>query len=136
MVEFLHLSSKQYRDMLAGKFVPKGNKYHAKKTESDGVVFDSNKEMRRWKELSVMESSGLISNLQRQVRFILQEGFITKDGQKIRPISYLADYVYEDKKGNKYIEDCKSVATKKIEVYRLKKKMVMYKYPEYKFVES
>ena len=135
-MEFLHLNAKQYRDMLAGKFVPKSNKYHAKKTESDGIVFDSNKEMRRWKELCVMESSGLINNLQRQVRFILQEGFVANDGKKVRPISYLADFCYCDKQGNKYIEDCKSVATKKIEVYRLKKKMVMYKYPEYKFVES
>lgn len=134
-MEFLHLSLQQYRDMVAGKPV-KENKYHAKKVEDNGEKFDSSKELRRWKELCMMEKSGVISDLQRQVRFILQEGFIDKEGNKVRPISYIADYTYVDKRGNKYIEDCKSVATKKIEVYRLKKKMVLYKYPEYKFIES
>lgn len=132
-MQFLSMTAKQYREMVGGV---KENKYHAVKAESDGVVFDSTKEMRRYKELARMEACGMIKDLQRQVRFILQEGFISRDGKEIRPISYIADYCYIDKHGNKYIEDCKSVATKKIEVYRLKKKMMLYKYPEYIFVES
>ena len=124
-MEFLHLSAKQYRDMLAGKVVPKENKYHAKKTEVNGVVFDSKFEGDRWKELCIMEQSGLISNLQRQVRFILQENFINNVGEKVRSISYIADAYYYDVKKKKWVvEDAKSPATR-TEVYKIKKKLFM-----------
>lgn len=136
MVEFLHLTSKQYRDMLAGKSVSKENKYHAKKTEYDGVMFDSKWESDRWKELCIMEQSGLISNLQRQVRFILQENFINNRGEKVRSISYIADAYYYDVKKKKWVvEDTKSPATR-TEVYKIKKKLFQYKYPEWVFVET
>ena len=134
-MEFLHLTSKQYRDMLAGKSVPKENKYHAKKVENDGIVFDSNKEMRRWKELCIMEQSGMISNLQRQVRFILQDGFINNVGEKVRSISYIADaYYYDIKKKKWVVEDTKSPATR-TEVYKIKKKLFQAKYKDILFVE-
>jgi hypothetical protein len=133
-MEFLHVSAKQYRDMLAGKVVPKENKYHAKKTEVNGVVFDSKFEGDRWKELCILEKSGKISNLQRQVRFILQDGFINNVGEKVRSISYNADFTYESN-GKKYVEDTKSPATR-TEVYKIKKKLFQYKYPEWVFVET
>ena len=134
-MEFLHLNAKQYRDMLAGKFVPKKNKYHAKKTESNGIVFDSKFESDRWKELCIMEQSGKISNLQRQVRFILQDGFINNVGEKVRSISYIADAYYYDVKKKKWVvEDAKSPATR-TEVYKIKKKLFQAKYKDILFVE-
>ena len=47
------------------------NKYGAKKTEIDGIVFDSKHEAHRWVELKYMERAGLIKELKRQVRYCL-----------------------------------------------------------------
>lgn len=110
------------------------NKYHAKKTEYKGILYDSKFEAQRAYELDMLQRAGKITNLQRQVRFILQEEYINNKGQKIRPISYIADFVYSDKAGQKYVEDTKSPATKTAE-YRIKKKMFEYKYKDYLFIE-
>ena len=110
------------------------NKYYAKKTEYKGVVYDSKYEASRAYELDMLERAGRIKDLERQVRFILQEGFVNNRGEKVRPISYIADFVYTVKCGARVVEDTKSPATR-TEVYRIKKKMFEYKYPEYLFVE-
>jgi hypothetical protein len=110
------------------------NKFGAKRAEYKGVVYDSKWEANRAYELDMLERSGRIKDLQRQVRFILQEGFINNRGEKIRPISYIADFVYTVKCGAKVVEDTKSPATK-TETYRIKKKLFEYKYPDYLFVE-
>ena len=47
------------------------NKYHARKCKVGDEVFDSRKEMRRWNELIILEKAGEISELKRQVKFIL-----------------------------------------------------------------
>ena len=47
-------------------------KYHNIKTKTlDGIEFDSRKEARRWEELKLLERAKEISNLQRQVKYIL-----------------------------------------------------------------
>lgn len=48
------------------------NKFGAKKTEVDGVVFDSKAEARCWYELKVRERAGEISDLKRQVTYKLE----------------------------------------------------------------
>lgn len=134
-MEFLHLSAKQYRDMLAGKSVSKDNKYHAKKTEYDGVMFDSKWECQKWQELQLKQKLGFIKNLQMQVSFVLQEGFINNQGKKIRPIVYVADFMFFDCKTNQTIVmDTKSPATR-TKVYMIKKRLFEYKYPQYIFLE-
>lgn len=111
-------------------------KYRNIKTEYDGVMYDSRKEMRRAFALDMLERGGLIKDLERQKRFILQEGYTTRDGRNIRPISYLADFCYFDVERRAWVvEDVKSPATR-TEVYKLKRKIFEYKYPEYFFVES
>lgn len=111
-----------------------GSKYHAQKTVVGVNTYDSKKEANRAMELQYMEKAGLIRDLQEQVRFILQEEYVNNEGKKVHPISYLADFTYTQN-GQKVIEDTKSPATR-TQVYLLKKKIVMYKYPEYKFIES
>lgn len=128
-MQFMSASAQAFRDM-----VKKTNKFHAQKTVIDGVVYDSKKESRRAVELQHLERAGKIKNLERQKRFILQEGFVNNQGQKIRPISYLADYYYEEN-GQKIVEDVKSPATR-TQVYMLKKKLFQFKYPNIKFIES
>lgn len=108
------------------------SKYHAEKTVVNGVTYDSKKEGKRAIELEYLQRAGKIKNLQRQVRFILQEDYVNNEGKKVRPISYIADYVYEQD-GKKIVEDCKGFRTTE---YKIKKKIFMYKFPEYKFIET
>lgn len=132
-MNFLQMSASQFREMVKPQ---KSNKYNAVKTESDGIVFDSKFEAEKWNELKMLERIGVIKDLQRQVRFILQEDYVNNKGEKIRPISYIADFCYYDvKKKQNIVMDTKSKATKNIEVYRIKKKLFEYKYPEYIFIE-
>ena len=107
-------------------------KYHAIKTEYKGVIYDSKKEAHRSYELDILERAGKIKNLERQKRFILQESFVAFDGKRIRPISYVADFYYE-KNGKKIVEDTKGFRT---EVYLIKKKLFLAKFPDIIFIES
>lgn len=133
---FYNMTAKEYQAMLGGARQPvqKENKYHAQKTEVNGVVFDSKKESRQWKELCILEASGGISNLRRQVAFELQEGYVNNQGKKIKPIIYNADFCYE-KNGQKYVQDTKSPATR-TPVYKIKKKLFEAKFKDYIFIES
>ena len=74
----------------------------------------------------------MISNLRCQVPFELQPKYTTRDGRKIRAITYVADFVYE-RDGVTYVQDSKGMRT---DVYKMKRKMFEYKYPEYIFIES
>lgn len=134
---FYNMSAAEYRQMMGGARQPvkKENKYHAQKTEVDGIKFDSKKESKDWKELCMLEAAGGISNLRRQVPFVLQEGYTNNQGKKIRPILYLADFVYE-KDGKKYVQDSKGGKATQTDVFKLKRKMFEYKYPEYIFIVS
>lgn len=103
-----------------------GNKYHNTKVIYNGIKFDSKKEMQRYKDLELLESTDYICNLELQKKFLLQEGYTNAKGKKIRPIYYIADFYYYDYIDNKWIvEDTKGVRT---EVYKLKKKLFEYKY--------
>lgn len=108
------------------------NKYRSKKVSFNGYVFDSGKEMLRYQELMLLEKYGKISNLVLQPRFTLQESF-KKNGKTYRKIEYIADFAYLDNETMKLvIEDTKGFKT---EVYKLKKKLFEYRYPDYKIVE-
>ena len=97
------------------------NKYHAKKCECDGEVFDSLKEMHRYQVLKLLEKKGEIQNLQRQVKYILIPSQRI-DGKVVeRECSYVADYVYEEN-GQTVVEDVKGFRT---DAYRIKRKMML-----------
>lgn len=126
-MQWLRMSSKDFRN-----WAKNPSKYHAQKTTVDNITYDSKKEAKRATELGYLQKIGQIKDLQRQVRFILQESYVNNEGKSIRPISYIADFVYS--KNNQLIaEDCKGFKTKE---YLLKKKIFMFKYPQYKFIES
>ena len=114
----------------------KGNKYHNSAVIVDGVSFQSRKEARRWRELKLMESAGMIHGLTRQKKFVLipaqrEPDTVGKRGGKHkgklieREVAYYADYSYYDKEGNEIVEDVKSPATRTKD-YILKRKMMMY----------
>jgi hypothetical protein len=102
------------------------SKYGNRKTEIDGIVFDSQKEAQRYAELRLLERAGEIQNLQRQVPFVLIPKQV-RDGKTIeRPVVYKADFVYTEK-GEEVVEDVKSQATKTKE-YILKRKLLLWQY--------
>lgn len=114
------------------KFPVKANKYHAQKTTIGDITYDSKKESKRGEYLDWLQRIKQISNLQKQVQFVLQESYVNNKGEKIRAIIYVADFVYEQD-GKKIVEDVKGFKTKE---YLLKKKIFQYKYPQYYFIES
>lgn len=121
------------------KFRKNGNKYGNKKVEYDGYVFDSKKEKDRFVFLKEAEKKGVITNLQRQVKFELlpaiKERYIKQLKTKEREcektvqlaVTYTADFAYN--KDNKYIvEDVKSSPKMLDKVYVLKEKIFRWKY--------
>lgn len=119
------------------------NKYLSKKVIRDGIVFDSVKEYKRYRDLLLLERAGAISDLKRQVPFELipaqfeelPTGEYYKRGErKGQPkfkrvciensVVYNADFVYTEN-GKTVVEDTKSSATKTKD-YILKRKMMLY----------
>lgn len=98
-----------------------GHKYGAKQTEVDGHIFPSKAEAKRYIELKLLERAGQISNLRLQPKYEILPKF--KSNQAIH---YIGDFEYIEN-GKKVVEDVKGVKTA---VYRLKKKMFEYKYPD------
>lgn len=99
-------------------------KYHNKKTVVDGIMFDSKHEAERYKELKMLQFAGEIFELRLQVPFELIP-MMKLEGETFRATKYIADFVYKDKSGNEVIEDAKGMKT---DVYKLKKKLMAYKY--------
>lgn len=110
------------------------NKYHSKKIVKDGLTFDSQKEYKRYCELVLLEKAGQISNLQRQVKYVLipaqrEPDRIGKRGGKLkgdlieRECSYKADFVYLNAAGEKVVEDAKGMRTKE---YIIKRKLMLF----------
>lgn len=99
------------------------SKYRAKKTEVDGIAFDSKKEAKRFMELELLVKNGAISNLQRQVKFELIPSQKIDGKVAERACSYVADFVYKDKEGNTIVEDTKGFRTAD---YIIKRKLMLY----------
>lgn len=97
-------------------------KYKNKIIYQGSEKFDSKRELERYHELQLLERSGVISDLQRQVKFVLID-----KSQYGRAIKYVADFVYQER-GVQVVEDVKSYITQKNPVYRLKKRMLAERY--------
>lgn len=103
------------------------NKYFNKKVMLDGIKFDSRKEADRYLDLKLFNKLGLIKELELQKVFVLQPKYINNNGEHIRAITYKCDFFYYDNKKEQYIvEDTKGFKT---DVYKLKKKLFEYVYP-------
>ena len=105
------------------------NKYHNKKVVVDGKKFDSKKEAERYQALKLLEKADVIRNLSRQVPFEL----IPKQKDE-RAVKYIADFIYiETATGKIIVEDVKGYRT---DVYKIKRKLFKWRYPEYEFLET
>ena len=124
---------------MAWNYNRKSSKYGAKKVEYNGMVFDSKRECRRYKELEILQQIGAISELRTQVKFVLipaqrepsseaykrgQKKGQPKDGKVIeQECSYYADFDYIEKDGTHVVEDVKGMKTKE---YIIKRKLMLY----------
>lgn len=117
------------------------SKYHSRKITRDGMTFDSLIEYRRFRELTLLEKAGEITDLKRQVEFELMPsqyeeiptGEVYKRGERQgQPkmkrvcvelsVKYIADFTYTQN-GKQVVEDTKGFRTKD---YILKRKMMLY----------
>lgn len=97
-------------------------KYHNVRTSTgDGITHDSKREAAHWDVLKLLERSGQISELQRQVSFELAQAVVL-DGRKRPPLRYVADFVYRDSAGRQVVEDVKGVRT---QGYRIKRHLML-----------
>lgn len=94
----------------------KPSKYRNQKIEHDGFVFDSKKEFRRYLDLRAEQQAGTIEALRCQVDFP-----VVVNGVEV--CRYVADFTYR-RAGREVVEDVKSEITRRIPVYRLKRKLL------------
>ena len=118
---FRRLTEAQLAAMTAARRVPvaaaavKQSKYRNRKTELEGIRFDSAKEAKRYQSLILLHKAGEITRPALQVTFPLLDG-----------IAYRADFVYAWRplsggQARFVVEDCKGVRTKD---YLMKRKMM------------
>lgn len=117
----------------------KGQKYHNKKIEIDGIKFDSTKEGKRYLVLKQALTDDIIQDLKLQVKYELipsiKEEYVehlkTKDKIKTRtlqlPITYTCDFQYI-KGGELVVEDIKASPKLLPKEFTLKEKLMFWKY--------
>lgn len=107
------------------------NKYNARKTQIDGITFDSLAEAARYHELKLLESAGEIANLECHRRFVIWRGTDPRSGKAMK-IEYEPDFVYSEA-GRTVAEDVKGGRATATRLYQLKAKMFRCEYPEIEF---
>jgi hypothetical protein len=108
------------------------SRYGAHKCEINGIIFDSVLEGMYYVHLLDLLRKKLLKKVDRQVTYTLLDGFTHKaTGKKVRPITYLADFVLTDFDGNQLVIDVKG---KKTPEFKLKEKMFLAKYPDVEFM--
>jgi len=115
------------------------NKYHACKLETPDGTFDSKKEYAFYLALKNRQKNGEISNLQRQVKYVLipaqygpgeivqrgaNKGKLKKGKLLERECSYYADFVYVEN-GEVVVVDIKGMS-KRLADYVIKRKLMLY----------
>ena len=113
------------------------SKYHSRKITIDGETFDSQKEYRRYRELLLLQRAGAITELKRQVEYVLipaqrepdkvgVRGGIIKGKTIEQKCSYIADFVYQEN-GKTVVEDVKGYKqSTAYAVFVIKRKLMLY----------
>lgn len=111
-------------------------KYFAKKIRNEYGEFDSKAEFERFLYLKEQEDIGVISDLQRQVKFEIIPKLVrkvtavlrtkTKEVDKVeeKAAHYTADFCYTDYNGQYVIEELKGGYTKNLADYVLRRKLI------------
>ena len=110
------------------------SKYHSRKVKRDDMIFDSTKEYKRFCELRLLERAGAITELERQVKYVLipvqrepdkrgPRGGVKAGKLLEREVAYYADFVYRDESGVLVVEDTKGMRTAD---YIIKRKLMLF----------
>lgn len=99
-------------------------KYGNKKTKVGDFVFDSKREAERWCHLRVLERAGRITELRRQVAYVLAPSVKFTGARAAKPaIRFIADFEYVEA-GARIVEDVKSTVTAKLPAFQLKRHLM------------
>lgn len=117
----------------------KRNKYGVDITEKGkqkrtykGITYDSETEMKFMIEyVEPKIKSGEVTKVERQVTYVLQEGFTNFEGKKVLPIKYKSDFNLTYRDNNEVVFDVKGRADN---LSLLKRKWMWKKYPDVKLV--
>lgn len=101
-------------------------KYGNSVVKHEGETFHSKGELNRYLKLRMLEKSGYIQDLQKQVTFELQPSF-KLNGKTIRALKYVVDFTYIEN-GKLICEDFKGFNAIHS---KIKQKLFQYKYKEY-----
>jgi hypothetical protein len=123
-----------------------GKIFH-KKTEIDGIIFDSQTEAEYYEYLKAEKKAGHIKSFTMQDEFVIQEKFLLINGERIsssvkgfsklqkanpgctvQAIKYRADFMVHYKDGSVRVIDVKGQKTAD---FKIKEKMFNYMYPQY-----
>ena len=122
-------------------------RYYHKKTEVDGIVFDSQTESEYYLYLKELKKNKQIKDFTMQDEFTLQEKYVIADGKRINgsdkdfkkvqkanpgctiaAIKYKSDFMVYHNDGSIQVIDVKGQKTAD---FKLKEKMFNYMYPQY-----
>ena len=120
------ISLAEYRNQYGGgrKTATKRNKFNAVAIEKDGMKLDSQKEYRRYIELTAMQQRSEIQDLKCQVKFELAPKVKIAGEKRVKPaLRYFADFTYV-RNGVLVVEDVKSAVTRKLASFRNKKHLM------------
>lgn len=98
-------------------------KFGNKIIETEDGKFDSKREWKRWCELKLLQRGNIISDLKRQVPFVLIPSQKDANTGKVieREVKYVADFVYT-MDGKTVVEDTKGMRTPE---YIIKRKLML-----------
>ena len=123
----------EYKEWL--KSYKKPSKYGNVRTEYNGVKYDSAKEAEYAKYLDGLLKCKGIKAWRGQVPFVLQPKFIDRNGVKHQAIKYVADFEVTHLDGTIEIQDVKGSEDFLTDMFKLKKKLLLFKYPDINFME-
>lgn len=115
------------------------HKYNAKAQVVDGIRFASKRESIYYLQLKALLKTGRITDLELQPRFPMPPygGWMTGE-TKARPVvageicTYVADFLFKEK-GKTVVVDVKGMKTP---VYKLKRRLLNYFYPDVEVTEA
>jgi len=107
------------------------NKYNNKKPTYDGIKFDSKKEAKYYLELKILKKAGEIKDFELQPEFVLLDP--EDDRVTGRGIRYRADFKIINNDGSEEVVDVKGFKT---QIYKIKKKLLLAKFPDIDFKEA
>ena len=90
----------------------------------------SEKEALRWAQLQQLQKEGKIKHLRRQAKYILIPLQIEYVDKKMKTVEkecvYIADFAYDDAKGNLHVEDIKDYRGAAYNIFAIKRKLMRW----------